>query len=94
MVEQLAHLVAAAPEDRLNFTRLSLRRNEGIDLWGRAKTVNDVAQFTQNIRNMAEAHLHFFARARSLYEQQTMERNESVFTYQVEVSALEDEDDV
>ncbi len=94
VVEQLAHLVAAAPDGRLNFTRLSLRRNEGIDLWGRAKTVNDVAQFTQNIRNMAEAHLHFFARARSLYEQQTMERNESVFTYQVEVSALEEEDDV
>lgn len=94
VVEQLAQLVDAAPEGRLNFTRLSLRRNEGVDLAGRAKTVNDVAQFTQNIRNRAEGHLAFFAQARSLYEERAIERNETVYVYQIEVQALEEEDDI
>lgn len=91
IIEQLAHLVEAAPADRLNFLRLTLRRGEGIELWGRAKEVNDVADFTQNIRNKAEGYLKFFAQARSLYEQQTMERDVSVFSYQIEALPPEEE---
>ncbi len=93
IIEQIARIVESAPDGQLNFSRLSLNRNEGISLWGRAKTVNDVAQFTQNIRNSAESHLAFFARARSLYEQQTMERDVSVFAYQIDVSALDEEEE-
>lgn len=94
IVEQIARIVESAPEGQVNFSRISLERNEGISLWGRAKAVSDVARFTQNIRNNAESHLAFFARARSLYEQQTVERDVPVFAYQIEVSALEEEDDI
>ena len=93
IVEQLARIVEAAPEERVNFSRLSFRRNEGVSLWGRAKTVSDVALFAQNIRNRAESHLAFFAEARSLYEQQTMERNLQVFSYQIDITPAEDEND-
>lgn len=92
IIEQIAKIVESAPDGRVNFTRLSLQRNDGITLWGRAKAVTDVAQFTQNIRSSAESYLEFFERARSLYEQQTMEQNTQVFAYQIEVSALEEED--
>lgn len=92
IIEQLARLVDSAPDGRVNFVRLSLRRGEGVVLWGRAKTVSDVAQFAQNIRSRADQHLTFFAQARSLYENQTMERNESVFSYQIDVPVVEDED--
>lgn len=93
IIEQIARIVEATPDDRVNFNRLSLHRNEGITLWGRAKSVTDVAQFTQNIRSSAESYLEFFARARSLYEQQTLEQDTQVFAYQIEVSALEEEEE-
>lgn len=93
IIEQIARIVDSAPDGQVNFSRISLHRNEGISLWGRAKAVSEVARFTQNIRNNAESHLAFFARARSLYEQQTMERDVPVYSYQIEVSMLEDEDD-
>ena len=91
IIEQIARIVESAPEGQVNFSRISLHREEGIDLWGRAKTVTDVAQFTQNIRSLAEGQLEFFARARSLYEQQTLEREVPVFAYEIEVSAAEEE---
>jgi hypothetical protein len=93
ILEQLATLVEAAPQDRLNFARLSLRKDEGIELWGRAREVNDVSDFAQNIRNKAEGHLQFFSQARSLYEQQTQERDKIVFSYQIEVR-IQEEDNV
>lgn len=92
IIEQIARVVESAPEGQVNFSRLSLHREEGINLWGRAKTVTDVAQFTQNIRSLAEGQLEFFARARSLYEQQTLERDIPVFAYEIEVSAEEEEE--
>ncbi len=93
VIEQLARLVQAAPDGRLNFSRLSLRRGDGIDIWGRAKTVIDVAEFTTNVRDLADVHLNFFRQARSLYETQTEEREQNVWSYQVEVPMLEDDND-
>ncbi|HQB02948.1 MAG TPA: type II secretion system protein GspL [Candidatus Hydrogenedentes bacterium] len=91
ILEQLAALVDAAPDHRLNFLRITLRKKEGVELWGRAKAVNDISDFAQNIRSKAEGHLRFFAQARSLYEQQTQERDQTVFSYQIE-ALIQEED--
>ena len=98
IIEQLARLVEAAPDGRLNFSRLSLRRTDGIEIWGRAKSVLDISEFTTNLRELAVPaaenwHLEFFKSARSLYEQQTMEYDTSVFSFQVAVPKSEDDDD-
>ncbi|MCK5861375.1 MAG: pilus assembly protein PilM [Candidatus Hydrogenedentes bacterium] len=98
ILEQLARLVDAAPEGRLNFTRLSLRRGDGIDIWGRAMTVIDISEFTTNLRRLAAPkyknwHLEFFKSAQMVYEQQTMEYNQPVSSFQVVVPRLEDEND-
>jgi len=96
IIEQLAHLVEAAPDGRLNFSRLSLRRSDGIEIWGRARSVIDISEFTTNLRELAASdrenlHLEFFRAARSLYEQQTMEYETPVFSFQVAVPRTEDE---
>ena len=91
IVEQLATVVDALPEGRSNITRISLDREEGISIWGRAKSVDDVAEFAQNLRNKAAEGLAFFAQARSLYEQKALERDMPVFTYQVDIPINEEE---
>jgi len=87
ILEQLAAVVRAVPQDRVNITRVSLSRNDGITVWGRAKTVDDVAEFAQNLRAQGEQFpaLAFFAAARSLYEQKATEQNQEIFTYQIDI---------
>lgn len=87
IMEQLAAVVSVVPQDRVNITRVSLSRNDGITVWGRARTVDDVAEFAQNLRSRGEqsSALAFFAAARSLYEQKAMEQNQEIFTYQIDI---------
>ena len=92
IVEQLASVVDALPDDRANITRISLDREEGISIWGRTKSVDDVAEFAQNLRSKAAEGLAFFAQARSLYEQKAVERESPVFTYQVDIPIDEKKD--
>ena len=98
IIEQLAHLVEAAPDGRLNFSRLSLRRNDGIDVWGRAKSVVDISTFTNNLRAFSEPssgnlHLRFFKSAHMVYEGQSMEYNTPVSEFEVTIPKVEDEND-
>ncbi len=93
IVEQLAAVVDALPEGRTNITRISLDREDAIDVWGRAKSVDDVAEFAQNLRNKASAAgLAFFAHARRVYEQKAVEQESPVFTYQVDIPLHEEKD--
>ncbi|MBW7866489.1 MAG: hypothetical protein GX580_01205 [Candidatus Hydrogenedens sp.] len=93
LVEQLAAVVDAAPPERVNITRISLERQSGISLWGRAKTVNDVAEFSQNLRNRAVAEgLTFFSHAHSLYEQQAVEQGQQIFTYQIDIPLTDEKE--
>ncbi len=91
IVEQLADVVDALPEGRTNITRVSLDREEGVSVWGRAKSVDDVAEFAQNLRSRAREGLEFFAQARRVYEQKAMEQDSPVFTYQVDIPIGEEE---
>ncbi|NLV42237.1 MAG: pilus assembly protein PilM [Candidatus Hydrogenedentes bacterium] len=94
IIEQLATVVDAVPADRANITRINLDRQAGISLWGRAKSVNDVAEFAQSLRNKAAAEaLAFFSHAHSLYEQQVDERGQQVFSYQIEVPLTDDKEE-
>ena len=98
VLELLAVLTEAAPppiaenEPRVNINRFSYDRRDGIDLWGRARTVDDVANFTRNIHKMAEGHLEALATAKRVYEKRTLERSEDVWSFQVEVTFPEEED--
>lgn len=98
IIEQVARLVDAAPDGRLNFSRLSLRRGEGIDVWGRAKSVADIGVFTSNLRELAapergNRHLEFFKAAQMVYEGDTMEYDTPVSSFEVTIPKLEDDND-
>ena len=98
IVEQLARLVEAAPDGRLNFSRLSLHRGDGIDVWGHARSVSDIGEFTNNLRGLAAPerenwHLQFFKTAHMVYEGPAMEYDTPVSSFEVAVPQLEDEND-
>jgi Tfp pilus assembly PilM family ATPase len=91
-LELLATVCDAAPASKVNLTTFSYRRREGINLWGRAKSVDDVHAFAEKLRRMATGHLSMFAEARSIYEQEGKERDTTVFDYQIAIPFIEEEE--
>jgi Tfp pilus assembly PilM family ATPase len=91
-LELLATVCEAAPASKVNLTTFSYRRREGINLWGRAKSVDDVHAFAEKLRRMATGHLSMFAEARSIYEQEGKERDTTVFDYQIAIPFIEEEE--
>ncbi|MBI2431507.1 MAG: pilus assembly protein PilM [Candidatus Hydrogenedentes bacterium] len=92
VLELLASIAQAAPEEDLNISRFSYNREEGIDLWGRAKTIDDVHRFAQNIRGLAVGHLTLLSGAVRVYENAGAERGEPIFDYQVSIPFPQDDD--
>ena len=88
----LSEIMVSAPP-RVNINTYSYRRNEGINIWGRAYSVDDVHKFAENLRKQAIASgLNALKNARSVYEQQTTEQNVFVFDYQITVPFVEEEE--
>jgi hypothetical protein len=85
VLELLATIARAAPAEGLNITRVSYVRDEGMSLWGRARTIDDVHHFTQGIRSLATGHLSLLSQAQRIYENVGSERGETVFDYQVAI---------
>jgi len=93
LLEILATAADAAPETGLNLTKISFGRADGLDLWGLARTRDDVASYAQTLRDRGGQTLEFFRHARSLYETQGMERGEQVFHFHVTVPMLATDDE-
>ncbi|HOV31743.1 MAG TPA: hypothetical protein PLX23_00090 [Candidatus Hydrogenedens sp.] len=92
VLDYLARITEAAPP-RLNINMVSYRRLEGINIWGRAKTIDIIHTFAENLRRQATASaLNAFQQARSVYEQQTREQNEIIFDYQISIPFIEEEE--
>ncbi len=88
----LSEIMSSAPP-RVNINTYSYRRNEGINIWGRAYSVDDVHKFAESLRKQAIASgLNALKNARSVYEQQTTEQNAFVFDYQITVPFVEEEE--
>ncbi len=92
VIELLARIFETAPESRLTVTRFTYERNDGINLYGHAKTVDDVHAFAQGLRGIAKGHLELLAGARSLYEKERGERMMPVIGYQIAIPFSRDED--
>jgi len=90
-LDYLAQITSATPP-RVNMNMVSYRRIEGINIWGRAKTIDDIHTFAENLRRQAvSSSLKAFQQARSVYEQQTREQNEIIFDYQIAIPFTEEE---
>jgi len=91
-LDYLARITEATPP-RINLNMVSYRRTEGINIWGRAKSIDDIHTFAENLRRQAvTSSLKAFQQARSVYEQQTREQNEIIFDYQISIPFIEEEE--
>lgn len=91
-LDYLARITSATPP-HVNMNMVSYRRTEGINIWGRAKTIDDIHTFAENLRRQAvSSSLKAFQQARSVYEQQTREQNEIIFDYQIAIPFTEEEE--
>lgn len=92
ILDYLARITEATPP-QVNMNMISYRRTEGINIWGRAKSIDDIHTFAENLRRQAvNTSLKAFQQARSVYEQQTREQNEIIFDYQISIPFIEEED--
>ena len=92
-LELLATVCGAAPVPNINITRFTYHREEGINLYGNAKTVDDVALFAQSLRGHGHGYLELFSQARYLYMNDAFERRKPIVAYQIAITAPEEEDD-
>lgn len=91
VLELLGTIVQAAPEGEVNISRFAYDREDGIDFWGRSKSVDKVHEFSQAIRNLATGHLAQLASAVRMYENKGTERNEQIFEYQISIPFPEED---
>jgi hypothetical protein len=88
----LAAVAQAAPPEGFNITRVEYDREEGLNLWGRARTKDLVlGDFLGGLRNLGEGSLAQLARAHSQYETPGQERGQEIINYQVSIPALSEE---
>lgn len=92
-LELLSAVGTAAPAPDFNITRIQYDRDEGMNLWGRARTKDQVlTEFLGNLRALGEGGLAMLARAHSQYETAGQERGEAIYNYQVSIPALQEEE--
>ncbi len=85
-LEVMASMSRVAPEEDMNFTRLTYNRDTGVNVWGRAKRIDDIHRYLDRLRALdAERNAALFSQARSLYETRDVERNEVVYLYQISI---------
>jgi hypothetical protein len=93
VIELLATACRAAPSrSKLNIARFEYDRKTGLNIWGRAKSVQDVFNFDQTMHKLGKGHLALFAQAHSQYEKQTRERNKTVYNYWITIPIPKEED--
>ncbi len=94
VLEVLAKIAEAAPEENITITRVNYDHRFGTDLWGRANKNDDVQAFSNNLRGMASQQLQLFANAMTQYEDKGMERQVPVRNYHIQMANTEEDDSV
>ena len=90
ILEILGTISEAAPKNKVNITRMNYSRGSGVDLWGRAKSVDDVHLFTETLRGMTTAQLSMFEHATNVYTSKAREGSAEIFQYQITMNYPED----
>jgi len=92
-LDLLSAVGTAAPAPAFNITRIQYDRDDGMEIWGRARTKDQVlSEFLGNLRSLGEGGLAMLARAHSQYETVGKERNEAIYNYHVSIPALQEEE--
>jgi type II secretory pathway component PulL len=92
VLEILAGAVEALPNDKINITRFTYDREYGSNLWGRALTLDDVANYSNSLRAIGTSGLEMLSRAHRMYEDKASERGKSVIEYQIGIPTEDEEE--
>ncbi|MBX3179318.1 MAG: hypothetical protein KF886_18335 [Candidatus Hydrogenedentes bacterium] len=85
-LELLSAVAQAAPPSDFTITRVDYNRDQGLDIWGRARSKDLVlGEFLGSLRALGEGGMALLARAHSQYETAIQERNEAVLSYHVTI---------
>ncbi|NIA15685.1 MAG: pilus assembly protein PilM [Nitrospiraceae bacterium] len=90
VVRLLASLCSLYPESGMNITRFVFTRDEGIEVYGRAKSLKEIELFAEDV---GQAGIEAFSKAERSYENRTRERNATVFDYCILLPFPSDEDE-
>jgi hypothetical protein len=82
VLELMSALVDVAPREGLNITNLRFRRDEGIELYGRAKTLKHLDSMTEALRGIGSS-VPQFARASIGYQNLATERQQEVWDFHI-----------
>jgi len=75
----------AVPPQNMTITQFDYKSGDTIDIFGQALSVDVVALFASQLRNMAEGQLDYFKNAKSLYESRSALFNQEVYNFQITV---------
>lgn len=92
VLDLLGATVGSLPEKDINITRFSYDRQTGMEIWGRALTVDDVSTFAANLRAAGTGTLSLLQSAHRMYEQKDVEREQEIMLYHVAVPTAEMEE--
>lgn len=93
VLDLLGATVGSLPEKDINITRFSYDRKTGMEIWGRALTVDDVSSFAANMRAAGAGALSLLQSAHRMYEQKDVEREQEIMLYHVAVPTAEMEEE-
>lgn len=92
VLDLLGATVASLPEKDINITRFSYDRQTGMEIWGRALTVDEVSTFASNLRAAGVGALSLLQSAHRMYEEKDAERDQEIVLYHVAVPTAEMEE--
>jgi len=84
-IESMDAAFEAAPTGRMTITRFSYDRNEGINIFGHAMSVDDVHEYAESLRALAKNGFDMLANARSVYWNKAEERQTPIFAYLINI---------
>ena len=90
VVRMLASLCDLCPESDMNITRFVFTRDEGIEMYGRAKSLKEIEVFAEDV---GQSGIEAFSKAERSYENRARERNANVFDYCLLLPFPDEEDE-
>ena len=85
VIELLAALCDLFPASGMNITRFAFGHNDRIDVYGRARTLQQIEKLTQDLVELGKTSLPQFAQAKQFYEQKAMERDQEVLDFRITI---------
>ena len=90
VLELLGNITRLAPKEKLNITRFTYDRVDGIELSGRALQAESFDQMIDDLRGKGSETFSLFAQAQELYRTRSRERGREAWDFAITIPFLEE----